>query len=150
MVRVFVTGAAGAPDQPTVLVPVPDPLRRGYRVNAFSGFVADNAAPQEQAGRMPSYALPTRIVDRPGGELAAMVNGSQGVPRRRSKKVADRYRSVPNGRVRSSRPLVQGALGVLALTASIVGLWQLVAPRSFFDAFPGFDHAWVRLDGPYN
>ena len=29
-------------------------------------------------------------------------------------------------------------------------MWAVVAPRSFFTAFPGGGHRWVVLDGPYN
>lgn len=30
------------------------------------------------------------------------------------------------------------------------GLWQYLAPRSFYDGFPGFGRRWVSVDGPYN
>jgi len=30
------------------------------------------------------------------------------------------------------------------------GSWQFLAPRSFFDGFPGFGRQWVSVDGPYN
>jgi hypothetical protein len=42
---------------------------------------------------------------------------------------------------------------LLALTAAplaLVGLWATVAPRSFYDSFPGFGRHWVDVDGPYN
>lgn len=42
------------------------------------------------------------------------------------------------------------ALGYLGLTTSTVGLWALVAPRSFYDDFPGLGQVWVAVDGPYN
>lgn len=41
-------------------------------------------------------------------------------------------------------------LGLLALTSAIVGFWAELAPRSFYDEFPGGGHHWVRVDGPYN
>jgi len=31
-----------------------------------------------------------------------------------------------------------------------VGLWATVAPRSFYDDFPGLGRSWVSLNGPYN
>ena len=31
-----------------------------------------------------------------------------------------------------------------------VGLWAAIAPRSFYDDFPGGGRAWVAADGPYN
>jgi len=30
------------------------------------------------------------------------------------------------------------------------GLWQMVAPESFYADFPGFGRHWVDVDGPYN
>ena len=42
------------------------------------------------------------------------------------------------------------ALGYLALVSLQVGVWAQFAPRSFYDHFPGFGMAWVRVDGPYN
>jgi hypothetical protein len=42
------------------------------------------------------------------------------------------------------------ALGVLAVTAVVVGVWATVAPQSFYDDFPGLGRAWVAPDGPYN
>lgn len=42
------------------------------------------------------------------------------------------------------------ALGYLALNSAVVGLWAQLAPRSFYDRFPGFGQAWVAVDGPYN
>lgn len=42
------------------------------------------------------------------------------------------------------------ALGYLSLLSLEIGLWAQFAPRSFYDHFPGFGRAWVRVDGPYN
>ena len=42
------------------------------------------------------------------------------------------------------------ALGYLAVVALVIGVWAQFAPRSFFDHFPGFGRAWVRVDGPFN
>jgi hypothetical protein len=39
---------------------------------------------------------------------------------------------------------------VLALSSAPLGLWALLAPRSFYDDFPGMGRHWVSLDGPYN
>ena len=42
-------------------------------------------------------------------------------------------------------------LGVLLLIALVTGLWAAVAPRSFYDSFPGGSGLhWVSADGPYN
>jgi hypothetical protein len=42
------------------------------------------------------------------------------------------------------------ALGYLSLVSLEIGLWAQLAPRSFYDHFPGLGRAWVRVDGPYN
>ncbi|GGO73394.1 hypothetical protein [Nocardioides deserti] len=52
-----------------------------------------------------------------------------------------------------SRPLsraVAAGLLYLAGSAVTVGLWAQLAPRSFYDDFPGVRRFWVSLDGPYN
>jgi hypothetical protein len=40
--------------------------------------------------------------------------------------------------------------GVLTGSAVYVGSWATLAPRSFYDSFPGLDRMWVGVDGPYN
>jgi hypothetical protein len=42
------------------------------------------------------------------------------------------------------------ALGVLLVVALAIGLWALLAPRSFYDDFPTSSMRWVATDGPYN
>jgi len=42
------------------------------------------------------------------------------------------------------------ALAVLVVSGLGVGLWAQVAPRSFYEDFPGGGRAWVAVDGPYN
>lgn len=39
---------------------------------------------------------------------------------------------------------------VLLLQGTLVGSWALVAPRSFYDTFPGAGHHWTAVTGPYN
>lgn len=46
--------------------------------------------------------------------------------------------------------VVRGGLGVLGVVGLQVGLWASVAPRSFYDDFPGGGRRWVAVDGPYN
>lgn len=41
-------------------------------------------------------------------------------------------------------------LTVLAASAAYVGVWALLAPRSFFASFPGGGRSWVAADGPFN
>ena len=42
------------------------------------------------------------------------------------------------------------ALLVLIMSSIVVGGWALFLPYEFYNAFPGFGHAWVSVDGPYN
>lgn len=42
------------------------------------------------------------------------------------------------------------ALGYVILITAQVGVWALLAPRSFYEDFPGFGRTWVSIDGPYN
>jgi len=44
----------------------------------------------------------------------------------------------------------QLATAALLATALCVGPWALLAPRSFYDTFPGLGRHWVSPDGPYN
>ena len=41
-------------------------------------------------------------------------------------------------------------LVILAISSGPIGLWALLAPKSFYDDFPGMGSHWVRVDGPYN
>jgi hypothetical protein len=43
-----------------------------------------------------------------------------------------------------ARPWLRPALGFLTLTQVVVGTWQLLLPRSFYDLY------WVELLPPYN
>ena len=42
------------------------------------------------------------------------------------------------------------ALAYLALVSLEIGVWAQLAPRSFYDHFPGLGRAWVIVNGPYN
>jgi hypothetical protein len=48
------------------------------------------------------------------------------------------------------RTLDRVALIVLAVAFGVVGVWAQLAPRSFYDDFPGLGRHWVSGDGPYN
>lgn len=41
-------------------------------------------------------------------------------------------------------------IAVIALTPALVGLWATVAPRGFYDGFPGGGHHWVSAVGAYD
>lgn len=43
-------------------------------------------------------------------------------------------------------------VGLLVLAASqvLTGAWALIAPRSFYDDFPGAGRSWVSVLGPYD
>ena len=46
--------------------------------------------------------------------------------------------------------LRQIALIVIAFSTGLVGVWATVAPKSFYEDFPGAGRVWVAVDGPYN
>jgi hypothetical protein len=46
--------------------------------------------------------------------------------------------------------IVRVVLAVLAFVSIQLGIWATLAPRSFYDDYPGFGREWVRVDGPYN
>lgn len=45
---------------------------------------------------------------------------------------------------------VRVLLVVLGVVALELGVWATLAPRSFYDDFPGLGRTWVAVDGPYN
>ena len=46
--------------------------------------------------------------------------------------------------------VVRVLLAFAAVSAGMVGAWAMLAPRSFYDNFPGSGHHWVAVDGPFN
>ncbi len=48
------------------------------------------------------------------------------------------------------RRTVNVLLGWFAFFGLGAGIWQMAAPRSFYDDFPGWGRHWVSVDGPYN
>jgi hypothetical protein len=53
-------------------------------------------------------------------------------------------------RTRTTTLAVKALLAWFAFYNLASGLWQFLAPRSFYDDFPGFGRQWVSVDGPYN
>ena len=45
---------------------------------------------------------------------------------------------------------VRAVFCYLSLQSLLIGAWALLAPRSFYDRFPGAGRSWVSVDGPYN
>jgi len=45
---------------------------------------------------------------------------------------------------------IRVVLVLLAISATVVGAWAQLAPRSFFVNFPGGGRHWVAVDGGYN
>ncbi|MBM3658612.1 MAG: hypothetical protein FJW95_03815 [Actinobacteria bacterium] len=46
--------------------------------------------------------------------------------------------------------MLRVGLGYLAAIGLLVGLWAGLAPRSFYEDFPGLGRVWVAVDGPFN
>ena len=51
---------------------------------------------------------------------------------------------------RSARPLLTIGLAVLGALNLAWGAWAILAPRHFFDTFPGFGQRWTGAYPPYN
>src|SRR4051795_915723 len=49
----------------------------------------------------------------------------------------------------SSRRLMRAGLALLSFVPAWIGIWATVAPRSFYDDFPGWS-SWVSPLGPYD
>jgi hypothetical protein len=51
----------------------------------------------------------------------------------------------------NARVVVRVLLGFMAVASLEIGVWATLAPRSFYDDYPGvFGREWVRADGPFN
>ena len=48
------------------------------------------------------------------------------------------------------RKAIRAGFGVLAVMQGFAALWALLAPRSFYEDFPGFGRHWVSALPPYN
>src|SRR5204863_5493066 len=48
------------------------------------------------------------------------------------------------------RGILRAGLLVLALPSVVLGVWITIAPRSFYDDFPGGGRHWVSALPPYN
>jgi hypothetical protein len=52
--------------------------------------------------------------------------------------------------IERNRGLIRGALIYLAASAGWVAAWILIAPKNFYDNFPGGSSSWVSALPPYN
>lgn len=50
----------------------------------------------------------------------------------------------------SSPTFTRVVLLLFAVSQLLTGLWAVLAPRGFYERFPGVGAAWVAVDGPYN
>lgn len=50
----------------------------------------------------------------------------------------------------NSRLVARVVLVLLTVPSALIAVWVLVAPRSFYDDFPGLGAVWVAPDGPFN
>ena len=48
------------------------------------------------------------------------------------------------------RRVIRAGLVVAYFPTAILAVWATLAPRSFYDDFPGAGHSWVSASGPYN
>jgi hypothetical protein len=46
--------------------------------------------------------------------------------------------------------IMRAGLALLALPSAVIAGWGLIAPRSFYDSFPGAGRHWVSALPPYN
>ncbi len=56
----------------------------------------------------------------------------------------------PAQRADRGRLAARVGLALVAAGNAEVAIWGTVAPRSFYDSYPGFGHHWVAALGPYN
>ena len=134
-----------------------EPLRRGELTVVFARAV----------GRRRLLRPPLWLARLLGGEAMMTLARSQRVSNRRFKAATGWVPGVPNARIGLARLApresgtpgggrrgvagrVRAALLYLALLSLVIGFWTQLAPRSFYDGFPGLGHAWVAADGPYN
>src|ERR671935_1907235 len=52
--------------------------------------------------------------------------------------------------IQRHRAPIRIALAYLAVTTGILAIWILIAPRGFYDDFPGGSAHWVSALPPYN
>jgi 2-alkyl-3-oxoalkanoate reductase len=132
-----------------------EPLRRRELVPAIAASV----------GRSSLVSFPSAVARLMAPRAFGLFSLSLRISNRRFKEVSGWSPAVPNARVGWQKlgalavPRVETPVGGRAVSLGLVvllvqalagGLWILLAPASFYADFPGFGHAWVSVDGPYN
>ena len=133
---------------------VDEPVRQRQLNNALAA----------AAGRRRVLSLPAWLLRMMAGPTAAMFTRSQRISNRRFREAtgwAPEVRNAVEGMalVGTTDPpapttrvpaTVRIGLWAMALFSLLAGIQQQLAPRSFYDDFPGFGMRWVAVDGPYN
>ena len=116
------------------------------------------------AGRRRLLSVPAWLMRMIAGPAGEVFTRSLRISNRRFREAtgwAPAMRNAVEGIVRvggenSARPVarvpvtVRLGLWAMALFILLAGIQQQIAPRSFYDNFPGFGMHWVAVDGPYN
>ena len=53
-------------------------------------------------------------------------------------------------RIVAGEMVARAAFVLVAIPQAEIGVWGLIAPKSFFESFPGAGHHWVSALGSYN
>jgi nucleoside-diphosphate-sugar epimerase len=127
-----------------------------------------SAALLQAVGRRRLWRVPSFAVRLMARSLSGVLLPSRRVSNRRFRAASGWAPRVPSARegwrrlaaelnMQSGHAAAAGAerwakvwLAALLAFGLPMGLWQQVAPRSFYDDFPGLGHMWVSPDGPFN
>src|SRR3954452_21157003 len=81
---------------------------------------------------------------RPGGRRGTRR------PARHGRRSWPRWPSTTARRPSVRERWLRVVLALMVVSSAVVGFWAQLAPRSFYDDFPGGGQHWVSVDGPYN
>jgi hypothetical protein len=108
-------------------------------------------------------AMAPSAVTKVGGKAASMLARSQRVSNARFKEQTGWQLAYPT--VRQGWPAVVREMGAGAPTVGLLarlgllilsvaglelGVWATIAPRSFYNSYPGGGRHWIDLNGPFN
>ena len=109
-------------------------------------------------GKRPWLLLPGRLTSI-GGKRSEVLTRSQRVRNTKFKEATGWSPSYPSAREGLAgagaapcvtRPYTTVLLALMVVQSGFVGLWAALAPRSFYDDFPGGGHHWISAAGPFN